>query len=323
MSFWKDKNVFVTGATGIVGSTLVSFLLEKKAHVTILLKDDVPNSNLILSGNIKKVNIVRGILEDYKLLHRTVHEYEIDTVFHLGAQAIVQTANRSPLPTFETNIRGTWNILEAARTSALIKRVVIASSDKAYGDQERLPYTEDAPLIGRHPYDVSKSCADLLSQAYAHSYDLPVAIARCANIYGPGDLNFNRIVPETMKAVLDDENPKIRSDGKFIRDYIYVKDVANAYMELAEQLDNKEVKGQAFNFSAGNKLTVLEIVEIILKIAGKKELKPVILNQAKNEIRDQYLDAAKAKKILNWKAKYGLEESLKQTFDWYKSFLDA
>ncbi|MBS3105509.1 GDP-mannose 4,6-dehydratase [Candidatus Woesearchaeota archaeon] len=318
--YWKGKNVFVTGATGILGSWLVKRLLKDNANVTILKRDHVPKSELEHSGLIKKVNIVHGSLEDYWTVERALNEYEIDTCFHLAAQAIVQAANRSPLPTFEANIRGTWNLLEALQNNILAKRIVISSSDKAYGDQKNLPYKEDcSPLSGLHPYDVSKSCCDLIAQAYAHTYKMPIGIARCGNIYGGGDLNFSRIVPGTIKSILQNENPVIRSDGTYIRDYFYVEDTVDAFLTLAEALDRKEIQGNAFNFGPENPMSVIELVNKILKISDSK-MKPKILAEAKNEIKKQYLDCGKASKMLGWKAGTQIDDGLKKTISWYKEF---
>ncbi len=318
--FWFQKNVFVTGASGILGSWVTDFLVGKGANVTILMRDDVPASRLFESGSINKVNVVRGTVEDYWVVERALNEYEVDTVFHLGAQTIVGAANRSPLGTFRSNIEGTWNVMEAARNSELVKKVLFASSDKAYGDQEKLPYTEEAPLQGRHPYDVSKSCSDLIAQSYFHTYGLPVCVARCGNLYGPGDLNFNRIIPGTIRSVFMKEKPVIRSDGTYIRDYLYVKDAADAYLNLAEKMENKGVAGQAFNFSTANKLTVSQVVEKVLKAMGS-DLKPVILNEVKGEIKNQYLSSEKAKRLLGWEAKYSIEQGLKETVPWYLEHL--
>ena len=255
-----------------------------------------------------------------KILYILINEYEIDTCFHLAAQAIVQTANRSPLPTFEANIRGTWNLLEALQNNRLVKRIVAASSDKAYGDQKNLPYKENnSPLSGLHPYDVSKSCCDLIAQAYAHTYKMPIGIARCGNIYGGGDLNFSRIVPGTIKSILQNENPIIRSDGTYIRDYFYVEDTVDAFLALAEALDRKEVQGHAFNFGPEKPMSVIDLVNKILEISGSK-LKPNILAEAKNEIKKQYLDCGKARKMLGWKANTQLDDGLKKTISWYKEF---
>lgn len=319
----KGKNVLITGASGIVGYWLTSHLYGLGSEVTIYLRDFVPKSSLLKSNIFSSVNIVSGQLEDYLNIKRALNEYEIDTVFHLGAQTIVDTANRSPLSTFDANIRGTWNVLEACRNSKLVNGVIVASSDKAYGSSDRLPYTEDMRLEGEHPYDVSKSCADLISQSYAHTYGMPIAIARCGNIYGGNDLNFNRIVPGTIKSLLKNEKPVIRSDGTFKRDYIYVKDVVNSYTALAENLDRKDVRGQSFNFGNDKPVMVSEIVAAIQKLMKKNNLKPVILNKAQGEIKDQYLDSSKARKILGWKPGYGIESGLKETIEWYKKFFSS
>ena len=272
-------------------------------------------------GFDRKINTVYGRIEDLSILERTINEYEIETVFHLAAQTIVGVANREPLGTFEANIKGTWNVLEACRRVGGVKRIVVASSDKAYGDQEILPYNEETPLQGEHPYDVSKSCADLISHSYYKSYGLPVCITRCGNFYGGGDLNFNRIVPDTIRSALNDRPVIIRSDGSYIRDYFYVKDGVLAYLHLAEQMERSEILGEAFNFSNEIQVSVLEIVRKILQLMGKEDLEPKILNQATNEIKHQYLSAEKAKTLLNWSPNYSLAEGLTETIDWYKNFL--
>lgn len=317
--FWKDRNVFVTGCTGLLGSHLTKFLVEKNANVVGLVRDLVPKSNLVKSGLFDEINIVRGCVEDFYTLERAINEYEIDSVFHLAAQTIVGIANRNPLSTFESNIKGTWNILEACRRVPTVERIVVASSDKAYGDQKKLPYKEDAALIGKHPYDVSKSCTDLISIMYNNTYNLPVCVTRCGNFYGPGDLNFNRIVPGTIRSIMNKKRPAIRSDGTFIRDYFYVKDGALAYMHLAEKMNDKKLHGEAFNFSNEIQITVLELTEKISKLMGSN-LKPIIKNEVKNEIIHQYLSAEKARKMLGWKPKYKLEEGLKETIEWYERF---
>ena len=317
--FWKNRNVFVTGCTGLLGSWLTKALVEKGASVTGLIRDLVPKSNLNWSGFNNEINIVRGETEDYFLLERTINEYEVDTVFHLAAQTIVTIANRNPISTFESNIKGTWNILEVCRRAPLVKRIIVASSDKAYGDQEKLPYDENTSLEGRHPYDVSKSCADLLCRAYFESYKLPVCVTRCGNFYGGGDLNFNRIVPGTIRSVLNKEAPVIRSDGTLVRDYFYIEDAVEAYLLLAEKMGELGVQGEAFNFSNEIQVTVLELVEKILKIM-KSSLKPKVLGEATNEIKHQYLSAKKARKILNWRPRYTLEEGLQRTIKWYEDF---
>ena len=320
---WKGRRVYVTGGTGIVGSWLVRRLLAEGAYVVALVRDADPQSDLIRSGDIARVSVVNGRLEDYDTQERAVNDHEIDTVFHLAAQPIVTTAFRSPVPTFEANIRGTWNVLEACRVHhRLVHRVIVASSDKAYGTPPVLPYTEDMPLNGRHPYDVSKSCTDLLALTYAHTYGMPVAIARCGNIYGGGDLNWSRIVPGTIRSLLQGERPIIRSDGRFIRDYIYVEDVVDAYLRLAEVAADPEMRGEAFNFSPETQVQVIDIVERLRKIVGRLDLQPVILDSVQAEIRDQYLDASKARDRLGWRPAFDLDRGLEQTVRWYETFLN-
>jgi len=289
-----------------------------------LVRDWVPSSYLILSRNIDKINVVRGELEDYYTVLRAINEYEIETVFHLGAQTIVGTASRSVLSTFESNIKGTWNVLEACRIcSKLVKRVIIASSDKAYGVHDKLPYTEQTPLMGRFPYDVSKSCSDLLGLSYFQTFGLPVGITRCGNLYGGGDLNFSRIIPGTIKSLLQGQTPIIRSDGKFVRDYFYVEDAVEAYMTLTEQMDRGRLHGEAFNFGTETPVTVIAVVKIILKLMGREDVEPMVLNEASNEIREQYLSCNKARENLNWRARYPLETGLEKTIEWYKEHLFA
>lgn len=322
-SFWLDRPTFVTGGTGLVGSWLVSRLVETGAQVVCLVRDWVPQSELVRSHQIDKVSIVRGDVRDREVLERALGEYEIDTVIHLAAQTIVTIANRNPISTFETNIAGTWNLLEACRRSPRVQQIVIASSDKAYGYQQVLPYDESTPLQGQHPYDVSKSAADMIAHMYGVSYDLPVAITRCGNFYGGGDLNWNRIVPGTIRSVLRGQRPVIRSDGNFVRDYFYVEDGAAAYMLLAEQMAaHPELRGEAFNFSYGNQLTVLELTRRILSLMGSS-LQPEIRDEASNEIRRQYLNADKARQKLGWSPIFTLEEGLNRTIAWYKEFLSA
>jgi CDP-glucose 4,6-dehydratase len=320
-TFWHDRPTFVTGATGLVGSWLVRRLVEARADVVCLVRDWVPQSELIRSGLANRVKLVRGDCRDQAAMERALGEFEINTVFHLAAQTIVGIANRNPISTFETNIQGAWAVLEASRRSPLVRQIVLASSDKAYGDQERLPYDEDTPLEGTHPYDVSKSCADLIARTYANTYGLPVAITRCGNFYGGGDLNWNRIVPGTIRSVLQGQRPVIRSDGRFVRDYFYVEDGANAYMVLAEALASRpELKGEAFNFSNEIQLTVLDLVRTLLKRMGS-DLEPDVRNEASNEIVHQYLSAAKARRELGWRPLFDLDGGLTRTVSWYKDFL--
>ncbi|MGA3019599.1 MAG: NAD-dependent epimerase/dehydratase family protein [Bryobacteraceae bacterium] len=316
--YWQDRPVLITGATGLVGSWLTRRLREAGADAVCLVRDWVPQSELVRSRVLEQVKVVRGDVRDRDTIERALGEYEIDTVFHLAAQTIVGIANRNPLSTFESNIQGTWNLLEACRRSPGVRSIVVASSDKAYGEQDQLPYSENAPLAGRHPYDVSKSCADLIAHTYAETYGLPVAVTRCGNFYGGGDLNWNRIVPGTIRSVLRHVPPAIRSDGQFVRDYFYVEDGAAAYMLLARELHcRKELRGLAFNFSNETQVTVLELVGRILR-AMDSDLKPAVLNQASHEIRRQYLSAERARRMLQWSPLFTLDEGLGRTISWYR-----
>ena len=318
-----QRRVFVTGASGIVGSWLTRRLVDAGAYVVALIRDADPNSELFRSGTAGHVSVVNGSLEDYGALERAINEHETDVVMHLGAQTIVGTALRSPLMTFEANIRGTYNLLEACRRMGrIVRAVVIASSDKAYGDSDVLPYTEDMPPLGRHPYDVSKSCTDLLSHTYAHTYGLPVVIARCGNIYGGGDLNWSRIVPGTIRSAFRGERPIVRSDGTLIRDYIYVDDVVDAYLALADAVGRGKGIGEAYNFSSERQVTVLEMVQAVLRAAEREDLSPEIRDTAEAEIRKQYLDATKARRELGWSARFSLEEGLDRTVEWYRAFFE-
>lgn len=323
-SFWRDRRVFVTGATGLLGSWLAQRLVALGSEVVVLIRDWVPGSELLQNGTLSSVTVVRGDLSDLDLLERILNEYEIQTVFHAGAQTIVGTANRGPISTFESNIKGTWCLLEAARASKLIEQVVVASSDKAYGTHEQLPYSEDAPLQGRHPYDVSKSCADLISQSYAHTFGLPICITRCGNLFGGGDLNWNRLIPGTIRSAINGEAPVIRSDGTYIRDYFYVEDAADAYIGLAEKMaSDPAILGHAFNFSNEIQVNVLELVTKVLNLIDRSDLEPTILGLAKNEIPHQYLSADKARRVLGWHSQHSLDEGLTRTIAWYRNFLNA
>lgn len=322
MKYWSEKRVFITGATGFVGYWLTQKLVSENAHVVALVRDVDPQSELYRSGLIDYVTVVSGALESYDTLERALCEYEIDTVFHLAAQTIVGTARKAPLITFEANIRGTYHLLEACRRQlSMIKRIVVASSDKAYGTSAVLPYTENMPLMGAFPYDVSKSCCDLIAQSYFHTYGLPLTIARCGNIFGGGDLNWSRIIPGTIRSLLLNEVPLVRSDGTFIRDYIYVKDVVDAYLLLAEKSTVKGVMGQGFNFAPSKPHTVLEIIRILQKMMGCPHLEPRILNQAQAEIKDQFLISKRAEERLGWSPRYSFEEGLEETISWYQTYL--
>ena len=319
--FWRDRPTLVTGATGLLGSWLTRSLTAAGADVVCLVRDWVPQSELVRSKTLEKVKVVRGDVRERDSIERVLAEYEVDVVFHLAAQTIVGIANLNPVSTFESNVQGTWSLLEACRRSPRVKSIVVASSDKAYGDQEILPYEEDAPLEGRHPYDVSKSCADLISQTYGKTYRLPVAVTRCGNFYGGGDLNWNRIVPGTIRSVMRGEQPVIRSDGNFVRDYFYVEDGTAAYMLLAERLaKDRKLSGACFNFSNELQITVLELVDKILH-KMESRLQPDVRNEASNEIRHQYLSAKLARQKLGWSPLFTMEQGLDRTIGWYKDFL--
>lgn len=320
-SFWQDRRVFVTGCTGFLGSWLTAALAQLGADVVGLVRDHVPQAQLFRSGTADYLTLVKGELADYALLERALAEYEIDTIFHLAAQTIVGIANRSPLSTFETNIRGTWLLLEAARRNPTVQAVVVASSEKAYGQPQFLPFAEGHPLHGNHPYDVSKSAVDLIAQTYAHTYQLPVAISRFSNLYGGGDLNWNRLLPGTIRSVLRGQPPVIRSDGSFKRDYVYVEDAVQAYLILAERAGQPGVCGEGFNFGLGQPATALEVVNTIIRVSEHPHLLPLILDEVRNEIRDEYLSAEKAQRCLGWQPQHSLESGLVKTMAWYRDFL--
>jgi CDP-glucose 4,6-dehydratase len=329
--FWRDRPTLVTGATGLLGGWLVRALADAGADVVCLVRDWVPQSALLDGGRgstaagglLGRVRVVTGDVRDQALLERALGEYEVDCVFHLAAQTVVGTANRNPVSTFESNVQGTWALLEACRRSPLVRAVVFASSDKAYGAHEQLPYDEDAPLRGRHPYDVSKSCADLIAQSYAATYDLPVAVTRCGNFYGGGDLNWNRLVPGTVRSALRGERPIVRSDGTLVRDYFYVEDGVGAYLVLAEALRARpDLAGQAFNFSNELQVTVLDMIRRILAALGS-DLEPDVRNEARHEIPHQWLSAAKARRVLGWTPGFTLDDGLARTVAWYRDFLGA
>lgn len=320
-TFWQDRSVFVTGATGLLGGWLTRRLVELEADVICLVRDWVPQSELVNSRIIERVKVVRGDVRNQRLLEQALGEYEIDTVFNLAAQTIVPIANRNPVSTFETNTGGTWALLEACRRSPTVKQIVQASSDKAYGEHKDLPYNEEHSLRATHPYDASKACADILARAYAVTFNLPVVITRCGNFFGGGDLNWNRVVPGTIRSVMRNKPPVIRSDGKFLRDYFYVEDAVMAYLKVAEQLaGDQNLRGEAFNFSYEKPKSVLEIVNLILQLMHS-DLKPEIRSEATGEIRNQYLSAQKARTVLGWKPLFTAEEGLKQTIEWYRKSL--
>lgn len=329
-NFWLGKKVIITGANGFLASHVAIALLENGARAIGVIKEEIPLSFLNLKLKDKKyknIKIIKGDIVDFPFLKRLFKHYKPDICFHLAAQAIVNKANKSPILTFKTNIEGTWNILEAARQYSAQTKIIIASSDKAYGEHKKLPYTEDAALQALHPYDASKACADILARTYAHTYNLGIAITRCANIYGPGDLNFSRIIPDTIKSALNNVNPIIRSDGTPLRDYIYIEDVVGAYLCLAKALylNKNNVKGEAFNFGTGKPISVLKLVQLILKISGKDNLKPQILSKhkIKGEIDKQYLSNKRANRVLGWYCRYSLVDGLQRTLHWYRAYLQT
>lgn len=315
--FWKGRNVFVTGYTGFMGRYLVNELIKSGANVTGFSRGKA----MLEEKSCTNINVVHGKLEDLSIIEAALKKYEIDTVFHVAAQAIVGTANRNPIQTFETNIRGTWNVLEACRHHP-VKRVIVTSSEKSYGYHSRLPFHETLPLQGRHPYDVSKSCADLITQCYFYTYKLPVCITRFGNIYGGGDLNFNRIIPETIRSVIQHESPVIRSDGTPVRDYFYVEDAVHAMLLLAEKMEELEIAGEAFNFSNEDPLSISEVVTKILEVM-KSDVEPIILNLINNETQQQYLSAKKARVLLAWKPEYNFDSGIKRTIEWYQEYFSG
>ena len=312
--------MFVTGATGLIGGWLVKQLLDLQADVVCLVRDWIPGCELVRANLIEQVKVVRGDVRHQALLERILGEYEINTVVHLAAQSIVKIANQDPAGTMDTNVRGTWSLLEACRKRPSVRQVVLASTDKVYGDINNLPYNEDMPLLARYPHDVSKACAEMIAQGYAATYDTPLAITRLPNIFGGGDLNWNRIIPGTIRAVLSGQAPEITSDGSFIRDYLYVEDAAAAHLLLAEKLaGNPDLYGQAFNISNETPLKVLELVQCILELMDSP-LQPVVLDQAQHEIKNQYLDAAKARQVLNWQPLFTMQQGLRSSIDWYRHY---
>jgi CDP-glucose 4,6-dehydratase len=321
--FWRGRPVLVTGASGLLGSWLVPRLMAEGARVVVLLRDHVPDALLEQSGDRARAVTVVGDVADGALIERILAEYEIDAVFHLAAQTIVEHAYRNPVGTFRANVEGTWEVLDACRRSGRPTRIVVASSDKAYGTQAALPYREDQPLEGRHPYDVSKSCTDLIAQSYAWTYGLPVVVTRCGNLYGGGDLNFNRLIPGTIRDALAGRPPTLRSDGSPLRDYLYVEDAAAAYMSLAARAHEPAVRGQAWNFSTETPMTARDVVSRVLAACGRPDLVPIVLGTAQHEILAQHLSSEKAKRELGWSPVFGLDRGFEATVSWYAWHLGA
>jgi len=318
-NFWRNKNVLITGYEGFLGSHLTKALIKYGANVVGLDIVTHRRHTILLDGDLDKIKIIKGSVENISLVERIIKENKIEFIFHLAAKALVGECLQGPVKAFCTNIKGTWNILQASRNSDIIKALVIASSDKAYGIQSELPYKETSPLAGCHPYDVSKSCADLLAYTYFHTYGLPVCITRCGNIFGPGDFNFSRIVPDTIRSAIRNKTLIIRSDGKFTRDYVYIEDIVLGYLDLAKKVTKLKFFGEAFNFSNEKPISVLELVKTIYGLMGKKPAYKV-LGVEKYEIRHQYLTSSKAKRILDWKPRYSLKQGLKETIEWYKEY---
>lgn len=321
-NFWHGRRVFITGCTGFLGSWLTAALLDRGAAVTGLIRSLEPNSQLVRTGLIDQIDQVSGNLIDYDLLRRLLVEQKIDTVFHLAGQTIVGVANREPVETFETNIRGTWLLLEAVRHTPSVRGVVVASSEKAYGEQLNLPYREDYPLQGRHPYEVSKSCADLIAQSFAHTYGLAIAVTRCSNLFGGGDLNWNRLIPGTIRSVLNQERPVLRSNGSYQRDYLFVADAVRGNLMLAEKLTDPAVRGLPFNLGSGYGVSALEAVRTIISLSDHPQLEPIILDEVRGEILDEYLSADQAKNTIGWEPQYTLADGLRETMGWYQAYLN-
>ncbi len=320
-SFWRHRPVAVTGAMGFVGSHLVAELVRAGAEVVVLVRDDVPPTPTVKDWR-GKASEVQGQLQDQALMERFLGEFEVRTVFHLAAQTQVRVANNNPVSTFDSNIRGTWTLLEACRRTPGIEQIVVASSDKAYGDQPTLPYTEDMPLLATHPYDVSKAAADLVCMSYRKTYGLPLSMSRCGNFFGPGDTNWDRLVPGTIRSLLAGERPIVRSDGSPTRDYIHVADGASAYVCMAEKMaDDPAAVGEIFNFSVESPMNVIDLVELVRKAAGRMDLEPVVQAGARNEIQDQFLSSEKARRVLGWTPRMSMDEALSSTVDWYRDFL--
>lgn len=321
--FWKDKRVLITGHEGFLGSWLTKTLQEYGARVVGI---DKAKERLlsVIKGSRRKIKGIKGDIANAALVNKIINRDKPQFIFHIAAEAIVNRANKNPLRTFKSNIQGTWNILEAAKGKDFIEGIVVASSDKAYGSHKKLPYKEEAALKGEHPYDVSKSCTDLLCRSYFVTFNVPVCVTRCGNIYGPGDFNFSRLIPDAIRHILRHKQFVIRSDGKFTRDYIFVKDIVEAYLVLAENIAKRKLAGEAFNFSNEKPLSVLDAFNKIAQSCnGSRAIKPKILNRAQHEIQHQYLSSRKAKDLLGWKAGYSFERGLKETVSWYQANLKA
>jgi CDP-glucose 4,6-dehydratase len=316
------STVLVTGAQGFIGSWLAERLLDEGARVVVPRRDLEPDSRFRTDGIEQRCTVVQADVQDYESILRTLNEHDIDSVFHLAAQTIVGTANRSPLSTFEANIRGTYVLLEACRAVGVVgdpvERIVVASSDKAYGSHQQLPYREDFPLQPTYPYDVSKACTDMVARSFAATYGMPVAVTRLANVYGGGDLNWSRIVPDTCRALIAGDAPVIRSDGSPERDYLYVEDAVDAYLAIAASLDDESLRGRAWNAGWGSPLSVREMVDRLIAASGR-DAAPEVRGSGTphGEIDRQYLDSTAIRQALGWAPRIELDDGLRRTFEWY------
>ena len=321
--FWKNKKVFITGFEGFLGSHLTKAILQTGVKVVGLDIKTFRKQTILNSQNYKKMVVYEGNVANRNLIRSILRKHTINIIFHLAAEAIVSRSQENPLNAFKSNITGTWEVLEAARQYGDVQAMVVASSDKAYGSHKKLPYREEASLVANHPYDVSKSCADLVANTYFYTYGLSVAITRCGNIYGPGDFNFSRLIPDALRCILFGKTLKVRSDGQFVRDYVYIDDIVAGYIKIAELMKKSSLAGEAFNLSDEKPITVVGLLKEISKfnLSGNK-LKYKIMNTAKYEIRKQYLSAEKARRVLSWKPRYSLDEGLKKTVQWYAEYFN-
>lgn len=319
MEFVSPSRVFLTGATGLVGGHVTEALLKAYpgVQVTTIVQSMDPRSYLVQQGLDKRIGIYYGDIRDRKLVNDLVMREEIDTIIHLAAQPLVSVALQLPYETCETNFMGTLNVLEAARHSPNIRAIVLASTDKSYGRAVFQPYTEEHPLNALHPYDSSKAAADILARCYAQCYGMPIVVTRFGNIYGPGDLNFNRLIPGAMSALNSDVPLRLRSDGSMRRDFVYVKDVAEGYLLLAKNA--KEHAGEAFNITSNVNMSVLEALERISSVVGK-QVPFVIENTAKHEIPAQALSNEKIQSRLGWQPPHTFEDGIRETHEWYKKY---
>jgi CDP-glucose 4,6-dehydratase len=319
--FWDGRSVFVTGCSGFLGGWLARALLDHGARVSGLVRGAAAARPLYADGLADRVSTVTGSIGDLTLLCDALAEHDVEVVFHLAAQAITSAARRDPIGTLDTNIRGTWNVLEASRRSGSVKAFVLASSVKVYGAQPSLPFSEDAPLNGCQPYDASKIGAELISSTYHRAYELPVVITRCGNLYGGGDLHWDRIVPGTIRAASEGRRPVVRGGGTPLRDYLYVEDAIDAFLRLAQVAREPAIAGQAFNIGTGASSSELEMTEQILRAMDREDLKPEVLPASPHAIIHQSLATDKLRAATGWTATRELEDGLARTVAWYRDYL--